>query len=201
VLGAILLAGCGTVYEPKFNRPDGVGSDSVLFVPFSEPRSYRWYGESSRGETVATSFETWVMIHGTPNFSEGQATEDALRIIRDWNRREIEFADWIRIAQPAGVKYLVVGEIEKISLSSPGNVGVLDASLIASFRVIDVEKKMTVWRRESYPISLGRGGETDAPVISIDIDQGQIERKLLVKLGEQIGKDLYGYEEEFQSSW
>jgi hypothetical protein len=190
----VLLAasGCQSHQKARFNPPYGVHKSPILAVPFSEPRRYRWYGESGRGFHVAEAFKTWVMSNASPNFPEGPRVDEALDTVRNWKEDFITIDDWQQITATVGVKYVLYGEIEDLSLQKPNTIGILDASIRASYRVIDLEEERTVWKRNSLTLQI-EDKETDAPMVALGADTAALERQLLAKLGRQIGQDLYGY--------
>jgi hypothetical protein len=190
-----IAAGCSSFQTACFNKGEGVGADAVLMVPFSDPGNTRWYGESENGDMVAEVFKSWVRKNATPNFPEGIEVEKALMVIRDWKKERITSADLKGIASGLGAKYVVLGEIEKLSLTSPGKVGVLDPVITFSYRVVDVEgaQARIVWERKDFTLALATPRETEIPFLEIGADTEAIETKLLVKAGQQVAKDLYGY--------
>lgn len=198
---SLLLAtsfGCSNFVGPVFNRPDGAASEPVFMVPLREPRERLWYGESEGGRFAAEAFRTWAMLNASPRFAEGEPVKQFLRIVQEWTGEEIEVAKWVELAASTGIRYLIVGQIEKITLTRPETIGVVDASIQASYQVIDVDLGQTVWERKSIALPMGKGRETDMPVLTMGIDEEQIRKRLLTRLGQQIGQDLYGYEEEFK---
>ena len=78
-------------------------------------------------------------------------------------------------------------------LTRPDTIGILDASLRTSYRLIDVEAGKTVWWRNDSVVRLKKKGELDVPLLEMGTDKQQVERELLARLAEQIGRDLYGY--------
>lgn len=195
VLLLVLSAGCRTFEPAKFNRGAGVGEDAVLIVPFSEPRNDRWYGESERGDILAEAIKAWVRTNAEPNFPEGEDVEQVLRVVRDWQKREISSADWKKLVAQLGVKYVLSGEIVNLSLNKPGTIGILQPSVVASYRITNVSlgSPRKDFGRDDVTIEQGRGEDTDVPAFDLGLDPKVAERKLLAKLGEQIAKDLYGY--------
>lgn len=198
VVTLTVAPGCSHFVEPKFNRPDGVASEPVFMVPFREPGERLWYGESQGGSYVAEAFRTWAMMNASPHYAEGEPVRQLLRIVQDWTGQEIEVDTWVELAGPTGIRYLIVGQIEKITLSRPESVGIVDAWIQASYTVIDVELRRTVWERRSFSIPLGKGRDTDMPLLTMGVDEAQIRKRLLTRLGQEIGQDLYGYEEDFK---
>lgn len=189
----LVFVGCETFREPKFNRPYGARDGALLVIPFREPARRLWYGESERGEFLAGSFVAWARTNASPDFAEGRAVDDLQRTVRDWQGDEIRLEDWVRLTAPLGVKYVLAGEIEKLALSSPGVIGVLDASVTLSYRVFDVSAGKTAWERKDYVVRLAKRREFDPPVLDLGSDRKEIEERLLVRAGSEIGKDLYGY--------
>ena len=196
-LWALVIApGCSHFEPAKFNRGEGIGGDSILAIPFGEPREHRWYCESERGERVVQAFMGWVQTNADPNFPEGKEVDAALKTVRDWQAEEITSKDWQGITRFLGVKYVVVGEIEKLSLENPKAVGILEPSLQVSYRVVNVELGRLAYKRDNFTLTLGRSGELEMPLSAMGVDTGRLEERLLATLGEQLGKDLYGYWED-----
>lgn len=190
-----MAAGCGGFQTAVFNKGAGVGADSVLMIPFSEPRNHRWYGESEKGDLIDLAFKSWVRKNATPNFPEGEEVEKVLSVVRDWKKDRITSADLKRITATLGVKYVLLGEIDKFSLTDPIKVGVLDPAITFNYRVVDVEgpQARIVWERNDFTLNLATPRETEAPLLALGADTEALETKLLVKAGQQLGKDLYGY--------
>lgn len=189
----VCVLGCQTFREPKFNRPHGAGDGPLVAIPFREPARNLWYGESERGELLIGGFVAWARSNAKPDFAEGKQIDELQRVVRDWQGEEIGLEDWVKLAAPLGVKYVLVGQIERLSLSSPMTVGILDATIVVSYKVFDVSAKRTVWERKNYTISLAKKGELDTPMLELGADKKRLEEDLLVKAGSEIGKDLYGY--------
>jgi hypothetical protein len=198
VLPCVLLCvgatGCSEFQEAKFNKGLGVGADPVLVIPFREAKNGQWYGESPRGDRVAEAAKTWAMTNAEPNLVEGPQIDDALRVIRDWREEEITNQNLKQIFKSIEVTYVVLGEIETLSLTKPGTLGILDASVLYSYRVVKVETGVTVWSRKHATLSLTDGREIEAPIPEVGADTQVVEIKLLNRLGRQIGRDLYGYD-------
>jgi hypothetical protein len=192
----VISQGCSQFQPAKFNRGEGVGADSILAIPFSEPRDHRWYCESERGERVVQAFMGWVQTNAGPNFPEGREVEAVLKTVRDWQAEEITSKDWQGITRFLGVKYVLIGEIEKVTLENPKAVGILEPSLQASYRVVNVELGRLAYKRDNFTLTLGRSGELDMPLSALGVDAARLQEKLLAKLGEELGKDLYGYWED-----
>jgi hypothetical protein len=53
-----------------------------------------------------------------------------------------------------------------------------------------------VYAPPAVTVELGRGHETEIPQVDLGDDTGLAKKKLLVRLGAQIAKDLYGYYDE-----
>ncbi len=190
---AVCALGCRTFEPPKFNRPHGAGDGPLVAIPFSEPARNLWYGESERGEALIAGVLAWARSNAKPDFAEGRQIDELQRVVREWQGREIALEDWVKLAAPLGVKYVLVGQIERLSLSSPMAVGIVDASVVFSYKVIDISARKTAWERKNSAVSLAKRGELEAPILEFGADKKRIEEDLLFKAGAEIAKDLYGY--------
>ncbi len=197
LLTAVSGTGCRTWNKARFNHGEGVNGDSVLVVPFAEPRQSLWYGESENGKIVAEAFKAWVRANADPNFAEGEAVDQVMRQVLNWQEKKVTSAQWKILTAGLGVKYVLYGEIERLSLTRPDKIGILEPSVEAVYRVVNVETEAGTLAFES-PISVdfSRGHETEFPLLDLGSDTKSVTRKLLAKLGAQMGKDLYGYYSE-----
>jgi|RhiMethySRZTD1v2_1073278.scaffolds.fasta_scaffold24317_3 hypothetical protein len=197
VISLVALApGCKTWIPAIFNHGEGVNGDKVLIVPFSEPKQGLWYGESPNGRTVAESIKVWIRSNADPNFPEGPEVKRVLEHVMNTTEQHISADHWKKLTAGLGIKYVVYGEIEDMSLSRPDRIGTLDPTVQASYRVVDVEIARIVHEIEEFTVDFARGYDHDLPIIDLGADTTQARAKLLSKLGAQIGKDLYGYYRE-----
>jgi hypothetical protein len=196
-LSVLCLASCETFQKAKFNLGRGVEEELLLVVPFSEPRRSRWYGESSHGKEVVQSFKVWARRQALPNFAEGDEVERIQRLVRNWSKEKISGKDWMKLTMGTGIKYVLYGEIDQLSLTSRARVGILEPSVMASYRVVDAQRGKLVF--EELRSQVRYGGTESAETIAVDIGRNvdTSKRRLIAKLGRQIGKDLYGYYEEW----
>lgn len=204
LLAALCLAtglassGCKTFVKAQFNQGRGVDGESILAVPFSEPRRQLWYGESEDGRLVAEAFKAWVSARAKPNFPLGEGVQQSLRQIMNWPDRSISAAQWKQLTAGLGTKYVVYGEIHDISLQRPDRIGILEPRIEANYRVVDVGSSppRLVYESTKFVLDTVQGQETELPLTALGADLAGAKRKLLAKLGERIGKDLYGYYDE-----
>jgi hypothetical protein len=188
---------CRTWHEAKFNHGAGIAGDPVLVVPFSEPKQSLWYCESENGKVVSEAFKAWARENASEaNFPEGESVEQVFRLVMNWQEKKITSAQWKTLTAGLGVKYVLCGEIENLSLTKPGRIGLLDPTVAATYRVINVETGSLAFGPPQLLIDYARGGEIEIPQADLGEDTSVAKRKLIVKLGAQIGKDLYGYHEE-----
>ena len=181
-------------YEPAmFNRGMGIESEPVLIIPFSEPQKKRWYTESERGEWTAEAIRTWAYKYAEPEFPDPESTGAALNVVRNWDRQKITGKDWQKIALGLGVKYILVGEIQSFSLEKPRTIGILEPQVTASYRLVNAETGNLAMDRPDLVVRIGHRSEKEVPQLEIGSEKEEIEKKLLVRLGEKIGQELYGY--------
>lgn len=191
----VLLFGCSTYQQAKFNHGDGVGSDAILVVPFSEPKNHRWYGESDRGLVVSEALKIWAGKNADPTFPEGDSVEEALQLVRDWKKDKILLDDWHKLTIQLGIKYIIVGQLDDVALTKPNVIGLLEPTVKASYKVIDVQRKKVVFQRPSFTVEYGTTSEKEPQIVGFGSDSGAAEKHLLTKLGQQVAKDLFGYYE------
>jgi hypothetical protein len=192
----VCLPGCRTFQQAKFNHGEGLGTEPVLVVPFSEPKNHRWFGESDRGLLVAEAFKTWAGKHADADFPEGDQVDEALRAVRDWKKEKILLDDWKLITADIGVKFVVCGQIDEVALTQRNMIGLLEPSVKATYRVIDVQRNKVVFQRPSFTVEYGTTKEREPQIVDFGSDSASAEKRLITKLGQQIAKDLYGYYEE-----
>ncbi|MBI4605056.1 MAG: hypothetical protein HY721_24095 [Planctomycetes bacterium] len=190
-----VLPACRTFEKPKFNGDAGVAGEPVLVVPFSEPRRSLWYGESANGVAVAEAFKDWARRNADPDFPEGDAVEQVLTAVRDWPGKKITSEDWKKLTMGMGLRYVLYGEIEELSLTRPGRIGLLEPNVRARYTVVDVggERPRVAYPAPALQVEYGTGHETEIPWLEVGADEAAARRLVLTKLGAQIGKDLYGY--------
>ena len=189
----LILSSCHH-YEPAmFNRGEGIESEPVLVIPFSEPQKKRWYTESERGALAAEAFRTWAYKFAEPEFPDPEATTAALNVVRNWDRPKITGKDWQKIAVGLGVKYILVAEIQSFTLEKPRTIGILEPQVTASYRLVNAETGNLAMDRPDLVVRMSHTSEKDIPQLEIGSEKEDIERKLLVRLGERIGQELYGY--------
>jgi hypothetical protein len=191
---SLSVIGCTKFQKARFNRGLGVDGDSVLVIPFSEPKNHRWYTESERGVKLAEAFKWWVTDNASPNFPTGSAASDALKAVRDWERDTISVEDWRRLTLGLDVKYVLVGTIENLAITSPRRIGMLDPSVEATYQLINVETGKLAVERPRFTLELEQSkSHHDIPSLELGSDPQDAERRLLLLLAAEIGQDLYGY--------
>ena len=188
--------GCKTFNKAKFNQGKGVDGEAILAVPFSEPRLQRWYGESENGRLAVEAFKAWVSHNAEGNFPDGEGARRVLQQVLDWPEKRITAAQWKQLTAGLGVKYVVYGEISNFSLERREKIGILEPQAEVSYWVVDVEpeKARIVHEIEGLSIDYVHGMEMEVPLTVMGADASSLaSKRLLAKIGEQVGKDLYGY--------
>lgn len=191
-----LLPGCRHFTEARFNRGKGLGEDGVLVIPFSEPRRDRWFGESDNGRTAAEAFKAWAHANAKPNFPTGQGVEQVLRQVAEWPNKEITAFQWKQLTMGLGVKYVLHGQIDELALERPDRIGLVEPRIEASYRLVNVLTARLEYERPGVVIESLKRYESEPPDLVFGADTKLATRTILAKLGEQIGKDLYGYYSE-----
>lgn len=193
LLASLPAAGCSKFQKARFNRGLGVDGASVLVIPFSEPKNHRWYTESERGIKVAEALKWWVTDNADPNFPSGSSVADVLKAVRDWDRDAITIEDWQRLTMGLEAKYVLVGEIENLALTSPQRIGMLDPRVEATYRLINVQTGKLAIERPRFTVELEKSRQLEIPSLELGSDLPETERRLLLMLAKEIGQDLYGY--------
>jgi hypothetical protein len=188
-----VLTSCHQYIPAMFNRGLGIESESVLVIPFSEPQKKRWYTESERGALAAEAFRTWAYKFAEPEFPDPESAGKALKVVRDWDRPKITGKDWQKIALGLGVKYILVGEIQSFSLEKPRTIGILEPQVTASYRLVNADTGNLAMDQPNLIVRMSHRSEKEVPQLELGSEKEEIEKKLLVRLGEKIGQELYGY--------
>ena len=201
ILPSLLLplfaCGCPHFQRPAFNGETGLNGAAVLVVPFGEPGRNLWYGESPRGRLLALAIKNWARENAVDaHFVEGREMDQVLATVGGWTRERITAGDWRSIAGGLGVQYVIEGNLKSLSLRQPTVIGLYDAKATADYRVINVLSGKISYEAPARETRFGGGREmhvADSPGSEGD---ALIERRLLERLAEEIGKDLYGYYED-----
>ena len=200
VVAAILFGvSCESLQDANFNEGIGLREATVLVVPFSEPRNHRFYGESRKGSYLVDSLTVWAAENWSAQFSSGETAADTLERIRDWPKERIEDDDWLQLARGLDAQYLLHGQILETELASPDQIGLVAASIRATYTVVDLDRQKVVYQRKNKRVTFGDYGDLgprEIPQIDLGPMEGRgkkIEVLLVQKLAEEIAKDLYGY--------
>jgi hypothetical protein len=180
--------------EPRYD----VGGSRILALPFADHtvRHNRWYGESARGRLVIAEFYRWCDRDVVGSFVPG---DDAARVVRDvtnWREDRISPEDWRSLAAGTGADLVVIGEIVEFRHRQPNDVNVYFGSAAMTYRVISAATGKTLYettapRTVEYPVH----DEIAIPYAELDPTSNvkRIEAGLVARLGERLGRDLYGY--------
>ena len=195
---ALATSGCKTYNPALFNRGVGVYGATVLIVPFSELRHNMWYNESTRGALVAKSLKFWVTQQHESDFPDSYVEEQIIDDVTDWTAERISSDDWKELVTGFGIDYVVVGDLTEVELRNPRDVNILNPTASARYRVIDTAAGREVFSNTTT-VQVGNlhDEELMIPAIDMGADNAKQERELLVNLSKKIGKELYGYYEEW----
>ena len=200
-LWLFLLAGlpsCRSFEKPKFD----VNDRYLLLVPFrdlSVPHGHG-YGESDRGVKVIEAFRNWAEKNCDPRLSEPAATNAVIRSLREWTREgKPTFKDWKNLLAglPGHVDLILIGEIQEFRLRDPKSIGFFKGTVKAVYSLINSRTGREEYR--STPVSLeypAPKGDIEVPMSEFGTKPEEIEKGLIHVLGQQIGKDLFGYYSE-----
>ena len=199
LLGVALAGGgCKTYHPALFNRGVGVFGTTVLVVPFSELRHNMWYNESRRGDLVSRTLRFWVTQQHGAGFPDSYVAEQINREVTDWTAERISSDDWKELVTGFGIDYVVVGDLTKVELRNPRDINLLNPTATARYRVIDTVAGKEIFKNETT-VNIGnlRDDEFQIPALDMGADSARIEHDLLVRLSRKMGKELYGYYEEW----
>lgn len=198
LLVALTSGGCKTYHPAKFNRGVGLFGSTTLVVPFSELRHNMWYNESVRGDLVAQSLKFWVTEHHDAGFPDSYVEEQILEEVMDWTEERISSRDWKQLVTGFGIDYVLVGDLTEVRLRNPREVNLLSPTATARYRVIDIAAGREIFNN-STTVAGGSLRDDDFQIPALDLggDHAKIERELLGNLSKKIGKELYGYYEEW----
>ena len=193
-LVALAASGCHSPEPAKFNQGLGASEDPTLIVPFSERVKNRLYGESAHGTFVAEALKNWARVEWRVDFDESEAVRRVLDSVRDRETdEELTMPEWQRLTQGLGVRYVVSGDIKKFQLRDPSQIGLIAPSAAVSFRVVDVMNGRTVYATRDKEVRWSADPEKEVPMAFVGQDLQGVERRLLQRIAEEVGKDLYGY--------
>ena len=127
-------------------------------------------------------------------FGDGQSLEERIiDKVTDWVGERISSRDWQELVAGTRIDYVVVGDVTTVRMKNPREVNLLNPSATARYRVINTRTGTETFKRETIA-NLGESDdELQVPAFDLGRDTRRIEHLLLVKLGQKIGKELYGY--------
>ena len=179
-----MSAGCSSMDERVDPRYDLRGSD-VYVVPFALGNF--WHCDSAEGNTLAQMLEIALTREcgGTQTVRDPEVFR---RIQGDLSDR----VDWLQYGRDAGVTFLVVGEIEELSLSSRQRLGMWTGVLRARYQVWNIVEG-TRGYASSIEARFPAGPDSGRVVISFEEGREEVERALLAEAAKKITADLCGY--------
>jgi hypothetical protein len=123
--------------------------------------------------------------------------ERILRLVFDWRKDRIRGKDWTKLTAGTGIKYVLYGEVEKLSLRNPARIGVMEPTVTVSYRVVDAVRGKLVFEEVRTRVRYGESDPTETFPLDFEENIDRAKKRLLAKLGRRIGKDLYGYYEDW----
>ena len=198
LLACAFLSGCSffpQFQEARFNNGDGAAGENILVVPFRESRR-GWYGESRDGRGVVAFLRQWTQARAVDaRFVESEISQEVLHRVYNWPKKTIRRSDWVDLARPAGVRYLVEGDILSLKLDNPLTVGFFDPEALIRYRVIDLQDGREVHSRERWKL---RQSERESEFrVSYDFDDPEkVRAQFLAYIAKRLGQELYGYYED-----
>jgi len=184
---SLLGMGCTGVermVEPAYDIRGRV----VLVVPFRYGNF--WHYQSKEGNRLGQSLEVAL--------GANCGSFEAIR-----NRpiqKEIEgdlsdVVDWLDYGRRAGVKFLIVGEIERVRLENPKMVGMWQGQIRAKYEVWDIVAGQKGYSR-TIEHRFPENPDSGQVFISFEQSKEEIETALLANTAKKIAGHLCGYEEE-----
>ncbi len=128
-------------------------------------------------------------------FVESEISQEVLHRVYNWPKKTIRRSDWVDLARPAGVRYLVEGDILSLKLDNPLTVGFFDPEALIRYRVIDLQDGREVHSRERWKL---RQSERESEFrVSYDFDDPEkVRAQFLAYIAKRLGQELYGYYED-----
>ena len=192
-----VFAGCdSTFHDARFNDGEGASGERTLIVPFRQSRREIWYRESPEGRAIVKFLRLWTEKQGIDTlFAESEDEADVLHRVGNWPNDRIRKDDWVRLARPAGVRYVVEGDILSLQLENKLSIGFFDPRAVIKFRVIDVLSGREVLHREAWKLAF-TDRESQLQLSSKFESSQQVMALFLAYIGKRLGQELYGYYDE-----
>jgi hypothetical protein len=193
-LAAPLTApGCKTFEKPKYE----VGDRRLLLVPFRDftISHGHGYGESEKGKKIVQAFRSWTEKNFAPRLTDSRTAEGVVRELLDWPREKITTRDWKGLLRGVETDLVLVGELRELRLRDPKTVGFFKGTATARYTLIDAVSGREAFAPTEVKVEYPAQKEIDNTLTEFT-DPQDIERGLISKLGEQIGKELFGYYSE-----
>ena len=186
---AVCLAaslGCSAI-DRKVPPVYDIRGSRVLIVPFRSGNY--WHYESKDGNRLGQSIE------GAMQTDCGGLQTIRNRPLQEEIRRDLsDEIPWLEYARRAEVDYLIVGEIESLSLEEPSMIGMFQGRIRVRYEVWDVRGGKRGYTR-ALEVRFPENPEAGEVYISFEQSREEITVALMAAAGRKIAGHLCGYEQ------
>ena len=147
---------------------------------------------------MSETLKFWVTQHHGADFPDAYVEDKINKEVTDWIGESISSDDWKELVTGYGIDYVVIGDLAKVALRNPRDVNLLNPTATARYRVIDTLAGKEIFNKKTT-VTVGNlhDDQFQIPVFDVGGDTAAIERDLLITLSKKIGKELYGYYDEW----
>ncbi len=138
------------------------------------------------------ALEAWAFSNALdPQLAQGEQVTQVVESIEEWEKPRIRSRDWQVLTRGLGVKYVVVGDILEFTLKDPKMIGIYSAHARARYHVVNAITGKVALPNRDATATYGAGKEWIRDTFETEEN---VEKRLLARLAEEIGKELYGCE-------
>lgn len=205
ILILALLSGCDSLdrlqgkhkvkaqYKPKGRK--------MLILPFKDPAF--GYFESTEGSILAESAGAYIQRNRITPAQYGSFLPRSVQTAFEQNKSVLGDA-LEAVADCTDCDLVLIGQIEKLTLSNPGDIGIVRGRMILSAQLFEVtdepktDEPKLVWAMIRKKISYPEGREYEMGIPILDIPKSALKLRMLVTAGEKIGKAFHDHLEDLE---
>lgn len=196
LLTPLFTTGCHEFHDPRWDATDY----TLLAVPFRDRRDVNgWYLWSKNGKAITAYFKEWVEKNVDSKLLDSTEARDFLERVEKWSEtEEIRNHDWARLVQDVPADLVLVGEINSLTYQRPLEQGIYRGHCEWHYRIYRTADGRRVYYSGPRETTFPKQQEIEVPINPFEFERKKdgIRRGLLQLVGEEIGKDLYGYFED-----
>ena len=166
----------------------------MLNLPFKDPAFD--YFESAEGSIVAESSGAYIQKNKITPAQYGAFVPRSVQTAFEQNKSIL--GDALKAAADCTDSDLVlIGQIEKLTLSNPRDVGIVRGRMILGAQLFEIaDEPKLVWAMPREEISYPEGREYEMGIPILDIPRSQLKLRMLITAGEKIGKAFHDHLED-----